>query len=328
MIWRPHLWRCAVRWREAYRQRSAIPRLPAARLDVGCLQHRFRTLELTTDRGWRIAEVHTRARLLADLDLLAQQLRETTTRLRADREQTLPSCRFLYEELLAVEEEFGELAVERGDVIVSTDSIVLEDVSLGRFAIRLEIKRLGEDAPYRIEALEPNPASSSTATTHPHVHDERLCAGEGRAAISAALAQGRLFDFFLIVNRIMHTYAEGAAYVDLAAWHGIPCHDCGATVDTNDSFVCDNCEESLCGDCSLSCARCGNGYCAQCLDRCARCDEPYCRSCLEDCSHCGEACCPDCLAETLCQSCTEELADETFAEPAQQTNEATTEPAL
>jgi len=314
MIWHPLLWRTALRVREAYRAaRTQQP--PPAKLELSRVQDRFLLLELVTGREWQSAARRTRTLLLVELERLEYQLRETLTRLRNEREAILPTARFLYEELLAVAEEFDGIAVAGREVIVTTDAIVLEDISLGRFAIHLEIERLGTDAPFRIEALEPNPASSSTSTTHPHVHDERLCAGEGRAALTAALAAGHLYDFFLIVDRILHTYAEGAAYVELAEWHGIPCHDCAVAVAPDDVYVCNDCDESLCSNCSLSCPRCGNGYCGQCLDRCARCDEPYCRGCLEDCGRCGEACCPDCLAETLCPSCTEEITDETSEEP-------------
>ena len=38
---------------------------------------------------------------------------------------------------------------------------------------------------YRVIALDPHPATKSESITHPHVQDERLCEGEGHAAIAA-----------------------------------------------------------------------------------------------------------------------------------------------
>ncbi len=69
-----------------------------------------------------------------------------------------------------------------------------------------------------------------TASPIPHVSDETLCEGDGRRAIHAALAAGRLYDFFTIVDRLLNTYASGRAYVDLDNWFGTPCHDCGGNV--------------------------------------------------------------------------------------------------
>src|SRR5690606_3706651 len=97
-------------------------------------------------------------------------------------------------------------------VTVVTDDIQLEGIPLGPFKIKLDWSRLGDSQPYEVIAVEANPASSSDDVTHPHVQDNRLCEGDGRQALQKALAQGRLFDFFVLVRQILTTYNPSSAY--------------------------------------------------------------------------------------------------------------------
>src|SRR5690606_10348138 len=117
-------------------------------------------------------------------------------------------------------------------------------------------------------------------------------------------------DFFTIVDRILHTYGEGSAYVELSNWFGRPCHDCATVVADDDASSCQACEERLCGDCIMSCGGCSDGYCAGCLDRCGQCDELTCSGCLTRCPRCRRDVCGGCLDETICTNCLEELEDE------------------
>ena len=66
-------------------------------------------------------------------------------------------------------------------------------------------------------ALIPIPAAPNEEVTHPHVSAQKLCAGEGQAAIEAALTSGRIADFFMLVDRVLHTYTEGSAFIELNA---------------------------------------------------------------------------------------------------------------
>ena len=61
-------------------------------------------------------------------------------------------------------------------------------------------------------ALDPHPAALNDAVTHPHVSDERLCTGDAGAAIQAALAAGRVFDFFTLVRSVLVTYNPESPY--------------------------------------------------------------------------------------------------------------------
>lgn len=261
-------------------------------------------------RGWWAAASLSQERLVAELEGLAKQLRNRTTYLQALQRREPPSLRDLYADLLTLAEEFADLKLDGPVVSVTTEPIALEGIELGAFRIGLDLDRLDGDMPYSIEALEPNPAASNEETTHPHVHGSRLCPGEGRAAINAALADGRLLDFFVLVDRVLHHYARGSAYVELSNWFGMPCHDCDCTVGENEGTSCYGCEERLCGDCYLVCGGCSECFCAGCMERCGRCEEYTCSGCLIRCDRCRRDVCESCREGELCETCREELLEE------------------
>src|SRR5262249_5986414 len=126
----------------------------------------------------------------------------------------------LYRDLIVVQSEFAgfEYDPDIHLLAVTTEPIRLEEIELGSFQIRLNYRRLADPQPYNVVALDPNPAASNNSITHPHINDERVCEGDARSAIARALAEGRLGDFFTIVDRLLHTYAPGRAYVELDSW--------------------------------------------------------------------------------------------------------------
>jgi hypothetical protein len=188
---------------------------------------------------------------------------------------------------------------------------VLEDVHLGNFEIRLDWGDLGRHQPYRVVALDPHPAARREDVTHPHVQEGSLCEGEGSLAIRAALAECRLHDFFLLVSQLLHTYGRGSAYVELDNWFGVPCDDCGDSLDEDERYYCHRCEATLCGNCSVSCQGCDDSYCSGCISTCAACDSDYCTACLDTCPVCKKRFCENCLEEGgLCRSCHEEKRNE------------------
>lgn len=313
--WNPKLWRVARKLSTRYaRALGERPRVYAPEDDWLELKERTRRLQAAEYHGWTKAAAATRTSLLRDAERLVDCLRTMMTTLRNDEQATVPSLQTIYEELCGAEAEFGGIELEENVIAVTTESIELEEIELGRFQIRLEFDRITSDMPFTIIALEPNPAASSDSTTHPHVNDERLCPGEGRRAIHAALAEGRLFDFFTVVDRILHTYARGAAYVELNRWHGIPCRDCDDTVTEDESYTCSRCEESVCGNCSLSCESCSESLCSGCTERCERCEGRLCSGCLSPCVRCRRDVCSSCADEGVCETCLEELEDEAEAE--------------
>lgn len=291
----------------------------------------FRAWKKASDRNWSVAATRQRETLSRELEHLGSQVRSRLAACNTEQRREVPTLRLLYEELVATAAEFEGVELTEAELSITTDSVSLDEIELGRFQIRLHLDRLGNDMPYSVTALEPNPATSCSETTHPHVNAGRLCPGEGRSAINAALIEGRLFDFFTIVDRILHTYASGSAYVELDRWYGVSCHDCDSTIDEEDACTCTHCEERVCGDCLVCCGGCGDGYCSGCIERCGRCEEYACSGCLIRCDRCRHQVCGTCREDDLCETCREELEEEDAEEPNESSDEmpiAATEPSI
>jgi hypothetical protein len=274
----------------------ATPRMPPALPGSTwqALLCRQRQIELAASRGWsRVA-----SRLLGELP---QQLDRFQWELTAVRNAVardpcpaaVPSPVEIYRDLVALRREFAQAEIDlRGRAIeVTTDRIVLDGIGLGCFQVRLEWEELTQAHPYRVIALEPNPAARREDVTHPHVQDGILCEGEGRRAIRAALAQVRLLDFFLLVSQTLHSYGRGSGYVELGNWHGPPCTSCGAGTTEDDRCYCRACDDVLCESCASSCASCGETFCTGCLAACAVCDQDTCPDCRQTCSRCRQERC-------------------------------------
>ena len=292
----------------------------------------FRRWRNACDRNWPTAATRQRETLARELEHLGHQVRSRLTACNAERRREPPSLLLLYEELQTAADEFEDWQLNEAELAVTTEPITLDGIELGPFQIRLHLNRLGDDMPYSVTALEPNPAASCEETSHPHVSGGRLCPGEGRSAINAALVDGRLFDFFTIVDRILHTYAAGSAYVELDRWYGVSCHDCDSSINEEDACTCTNCDEKVCGDCLISCGGCGDGYCSGCIERCGRCEEYSCSGCLARCDRCRHHVCEACREDDLCETCREEMEeeqDETESDVASiETPVASTEPTV
>ena len=239
------------------------------------------------------------ADLVNELDSLQQAIERLSCQLQEElRQRPFAGDSDLYRDLVALAEEFA--AVEYRDaqklLCLTTAPLSLEGIDLGPFEIRLDCRGRDSLPSYKVIALAPNPASSNADVTHPHINDGQLCEGDGRRAIASALAEGRLFDFFTIVNQLLHTYAEGRAYVELDSWYGVACQDCGGTVDEEERYCCSRCDQTICGDCTTSCGRCGEAFCCNCTTCCPDCEQPFCSSCLLRCHRCERDVCRALLA--------------------------------
>ena len=273
------------------------------------MQRSIGQIEQARQLGWNRAAHRLQADLLRAVDRCGNQLRHVAEVL--EQQFQAPSTakeREIYRDILALREEFEEVRwdLKKSQLAVVTEPIVLRGIDLGRFEICLEWDGPAPGDLYRLVALDPNPASANSEVTHPHVQDEHLCEGEGHAAIRSALAQGRLFDFFVIVGRILGTYAEGSAYVELNHWNGIPCDECGSTVDEYERTYCRGCNCTLCDGCQGCCTKCDTSHCSQCLGQCDLCGDSCCRSCVESCSKCLADVCSSCQSTGLCASCLDE----------------------
>ena len=281
-------------------------------------QSLMRQSDLCTTRSWNHAAGLLNERLERAVERCADRLQEIRRQVSGSgRLAPLQTLREIFADLAALSDEFEGVAVDASSrtVSVTTDAIVLEDINLGPFEIRLHWDRIGKRRPYEVVALEPNPAGESSETTHPHVKGEQLCEGDGRASIDRALRAGRLVDFFQIVSRILDTYNSGSAYVSLSNWNGSPCADCGDVVSDDDQYTCDRCGDLLCRECLSSCAKCDAICCHSCTNYCRSCEESICSGCQHDCGQCQRPVCNSCLSEAgLCEECQEEQDAESFDE--------------
>jgi hypothetical protein len=215
-------------------------------------------------------------------------------------------------ELSQLDEEFDgyEYDAKAKTLTVKTDSITLEDVHLGPFAIELDLTVTAgsRHLRYSVKALDPNPAGSNDSVTHPHVRDEALCEGEATIPIKAALESGRVCDFFVLVRSVLQNYNPGSTHVALDSWNGTSCHDCGYVSD--DTSYCDGCNNDFCEDCFSYCHSCDTSMCRGCLEKCAACEDLTCRDCRKSCKTCREITCTDCLEDDLCPTCREKAEEE------------------
>ena len=270
-----------------------------------CLRGR----EICRRRGWPGAAARVAGRLrkiAAEVPYALSRIEEVMAR----PSVPVPPPRDLLAELRQVREEFGEVHYDAKAraLSVTTDPIELEGVHLGEFEIVLEVAGPGagrRSLAGRIVALDPNPATSNRSVTHPHVSDERMCAGDADAAIQQALNCGRICDFFLLVRSVLETYNADSPFVALSEWTGQPCYDCGYTMNENEAYFCNGCQESFCDGCSMLCMRCEDTYCRGCTTHCCLCGDRFCGGCMTTCPDCGQALCTSCLENRECP-CKEE----------------------
>jgi hypothetical protein len=230
-------------------------------------------------------------------------------------QEELTTLSAIVDELMQLQQEFVKFEYDKKSNAISviTKPITLEDVYLGPFKIQLELNKLADlykNAPYSCIALDPHPASTAEDVTHPHVSGDKLCEGEGYAAIKSALEHGRLCDFFTLIRSILNTYSPDSPYVSLADWEGTACYECGYIMDSENSYYCESCENTFCEECTTCCSCCDETVCLGCLESCSYCEEKVCPNCISKCADCGSLCCKSCLDEDVCPNCKEELEAE------------------
>lgn len=266
------------------------------------------------DKGWFGAAEKIKTKVNRNLSDFSYHLQQFKNLADSD-EIKLPKPAVIFADLMQMEDEFGELSfdIEAKTVSVTTDSIRLDDISFGSFEIRLsinEMSKLYSESPYKVIALDPNPAATDDNVTHPHVSSERLCEGEGVVSIRKAIEQGRFCDFFTMVVNILQTYNPDSPYVSLDDWDGIACYDCGYTVSSEDCYYCEDCDRDYCSSCSTYCRICDTTVCMGCSFECPDCGQPVCQSCTDKCKECEETICNDCVCEEgLCKNCEEQRKD-------------------
>jgi hypothetical protein len=286
----------------------------------------LRRIRLAQSRGWHHAAAALTEALRYPLCQCLERLNDLCNRSLSGRpSETVAAVPDIFADLEALLDEFDDLSIDLPEAVLSvtTAPIVLDNVLLGRFQVRLHWGWIGRAHPYEVLALEPNRACSSESTTHPHIVDERLCEGDGKMPIARALHQGRLLDFFQIVNRVLNTYNPSSAYVALSDWEGRGCSDCGEIVGPDDERTCSMCEGTLCGNCALTCERCEAPCCYECSRRCDSCGHDLCRGCAHKCEDCHRLFCEPCLSECdLCPECQEKDDERSLPDPESAAQEA------
>ena len=291
-----------------------LPKLPDFAWDAVLTWRRH--LEFTQSRAWFAAAAECRQELDSALHELVNQANTARQQVREiDKDSHDIRLRDVYDELVALDSEFGDVAWDFRDrtLSVATESIELDDMNLGAFKIVLNWSDLSVTRQYQVIALEPNAAAGDDEVTHPHIHGQSLCEGDGRVPIRNALRQGRVCDFFLLVTQVLQTYNAGSAYVRLTDWDGKSCADCGDTCGRNNANYCDSCEVTLCSECGGTCADCEGHFCSECRGACQGCDDRFCRNCLADCSGCSHGFCKGCLTDGNCDECRESDNETTAA---------------
>jgi hypothetical protein len=268
-------------------------------------------LRICRCRGWHAAEWCERltlSRRLCDLEAAIRTLTFDFSR----SATIVASLGTILDDLREIEDEFGPVRFDRHEscLSVTTEPIVLEDIALDRFELRISLSKLARgdalDA-LRVIALAPNPCTADDAITHPHVNSERVCLGEAAAAFQSALEAGRIADALLLVRSVLHTYNASSPFCALASWYGRTCSDCGYNANGDDCYWCERCQQDFCDECFTACLACGTSSCSGCLCTCKLCDEQVCGECLSRCTRCDERACPSCLDNGLCPACIETL---------------------
>jgi hypothetical protein len=289
----PDLERLTARWDEC---RASLQRL--SRVDP--------RLRPTGDKLFR-TRLQQRLRSLGDLITLSLDT------LAEEERHSIPSVPEVALELVTLDEEFETVRIDlrQNLIVVATDDIELDGMNLGPYEIRLDVTRLNKSPSYTIRSLDENQAASDSSVCHPHVSQNRLCEGDGQVAIHAALREGRLLDFFVVVNQILATYNSDSAYVSLDHWGETDCRGCGELVDGDNWSSCENCQDQLCSYCTSACAMCEDYCCTECLSGCSDCGNSYCATCMGNCTKCHDPRCQSCLESNgTCHGCRAALEEE------------------
>ena len=289
----------------------------------------LRKLKLCEGRAWRGAAKRLIGQIAPGLREIPHHVRELELVVQACH-VSVPRVSEIYKELVQTDEEFGQLRyyADNDVLAVSTEPIELEDVQLGTFEIQLQLASLADIQSYnvyRVIALDPHPAASNEVVTHPHVNDERLCAGDAGAVINMSLTTGRICDFFLLVRSVLTHYNPDSPYVALEKWDGVPCYECGYVASVEDTYWCTSCENSFCSECSSFCRSCDETLCVTCLESCEACEESFCPSCLRECSNCDRPICSSCQEEQQCPCIEENKENENDSGNAETTEATETE---
>jgi len=222
------------------------------------------------------------------------------------------------QELTIINDAWDKVTYREGVLSVNIGNVSLDDgteaVDLGDFILRVNLddpmgKGVQDDDRliYGLLVEAVCPIEGNSGYCHPHVKDGQLCEGDGGDIMQLALRQGRLEDYFRIVEAIVRTYNEDSPYEPLNDWYD---------PDRDGQSLCDICEEWYSDEIIYYCSGCGVSRCRDCgtIDECSSCDEWHCDECMNGCNGCGESMCKSCTVScsccqnSYCKKCTKECA--------------------
>lgn len=315
---KPHsVWlRCARLVTSQYKKQKtgSVPNDPADfAAIVKQIDRQQSRLATTRSQGWKAAEAKAYEDYRRQLRILRERVESALEEVGNPNSYIVNEVD-LFRDLLTLKEEFTSATFSKREMWLSivTKDIVLEDFRLGAFRVELHLDSLSSNRPYyEVIATDANRPSSNDGVTHPHVQDDRLCEGDGQPAINLALQQGRLLDFFQLVEQVLGTYNPSSAYVSIRDWDGATCGHCGQSTDPEDCRECSSCDAFICDECVYRCSDCEDPFCGNCDEPCSGCLESICKFCIRSCSECDERHCFDCLSENeRCTSCEEKTKEE------------------
>jgi len=188
-----------------------------------------------------------------------------------------PTAKDLILDLEALERDFPKVEYRDKHLRVTTDNIVLQymgmEFDFGPFEIALDMGAVACNArkPYEVLALDPH-WTPSHDYCHPHLTGRDLCSGDGTAAALRATTEGRVYDFFVIINQILSTYNPASPYVKLEVWVNgededyFTCEICDERLHNDERYICEHCDRSICSSCSSHCDAQGVTMCRDCID--------------------------------------------------------------
>ena len=135
------------------------------------------------ERGWFGSAEKVRARVERNMSDFSYHFQRFKDFVSSD-ETKLPKPSDIFAELSQIDDELGEYQFDLKERTISvlTDPISMDGIPFGSFEIKLflnELSKVYTESPYKVIALEPNPAGGDSNVTHPHVSSERLCEGDG-----------------------------------------------------------------------------------------------------------------------------------------------------
>lgn len=251
------------------------------------------------------------------------------------------------QEINAIVHSWEQVKYRGGILSVLISKINLSDgeetVFLGSFWAEVDLNDIDSE----LHIVSVDEIESNDGYYHPHVSDQELCAGEGVDLMIDAISQGRLEDYFRIIEAILRTYNENSPHNHLSEWYGSShkgrffcgyceewrndeslyyCSKCGfeyCEYCNSDGDCCAECNEWYCGECLTACHSCQNTLCGRCEVFCSSCENTICSECREECSHCEECICGECsnscckCADNVCGDCSAECGccGETYCSP-------------